>query len=84
MKVYITKYWQTEGVFQVEAETFDDTPGMCRYLNGKYFNYIHGRDWHKTIEAAQERFESLRAKKIAVMQAKINKLKNMKFEVMIK
>lgn len=84
MKVYITKYWQTKGVFQVDAELFDDTPSMCKYSDNSYWQYAHGKNWHKTIEAAQADFESRRHKKVMAMRAKMNKLASMKFEVFIK
>ncbi len=85
MKIYVTKFWQTKGIVQVEARLYDDHPNMASYRpHNAYDQYVYGNDWHKTVEAARVDFESRRIKKIKSLQAKIIKLNSMKFEVLVK
>lgn len=87
MKVIITKYAMSTGAFQVEAEQSDVIPSMVTYLtDGRWSNAAHGegREWHRTIESAQKRFNEMKAKKIASLAKQMKKIENLKFEVMVK
>lgn len=79
MKVYITKYALTQGIFEKEAEdrgdevikTVDEWPAL---FHGE------GKEWHRTKESAVKRAEEMKIKKIQSLGKQIEKLKNLKFE----
>lgn len=80
MKVYITKYALSQGIFEVDGEVselFPDTFDARGYLG-----YFHGdgKEWHRTRESAIKRAEEMRKKKIASLKKQIEKLEKMKFE----
>jgi len=78
IKAWITKYVLTEGIKVVDAEVCGDGK-MIAYGNVGYGSqYAHGKDWHRTPEAALARAEEVRKAKIASLKKSIAK-----FEVMI-
>lgn len=79
IKVWISKYALTQGVFAVDAEIVDDE--MISYPQGDFCNYAHGNDWHRTQEAAVARAEEMRQAKIASLQKSIRKLESLRFVV---
>lgn len=81
MKVYITKYALTQGIFEAEAEECPGFKGMIE-ISGEYPEYYHGegKDWHRTKAGAVKRAEEMREKKILSLQKQIERLKNLKFE----
>lgn len=81
MKVWITKYALTQGIFEKEAKECD-RPGMISIDEGYGCVYFHdeGKDWCRTRESAIKRAEEMRQKKIASLKKQIKKLEEMKFE----
>lgn len=84
MKVWITKYALTEGIFQVNAEKCSDTsPNMIGFIreNSGFTQYAHGegRDWHLTKESALARSENMRLAKIKSHKNAIKRLEQMSF-----
>lgn len=79
MKVWITKYALTQGIFEAEAEVIED--GTVRVRQEFIVSYYHkeGRDWHKTKESAVAKAEEMRKKKIASLKKQIEKLEKKKF-----
>lgn len=81
MKVYVTKYALTTGILTAEdGEVSEESPGMvsCKSL-GTFANF-HGKDWHKTPEAAIARAEEMRGKTITSLEKQIAKLRVMNFK----
>lgn len=80
IKAWITKYALTEGIEVADAEMCSDG-GMIVYGNVGYGNqYAHGKDWHRTPEAALARAEEMRKAKIASLLKSIDKLERMTFK----
>jgi len=84
MTVWITKYWQTEGIIE-KADAKPDTKNALFVtvpwkggLNGTMSFY--GNEWHSTLEAAQKHAEKLRIARIIMLKKQISKLENMRFE----
>lgn len=80
-KAYITKYALTSGIISVESEISNTLPFMLCYKAGGYTNYSYGEgvEWHRTIESAITRSESMRLSKIKSLEKSIEKMKSMKF-----
>ncbi len=80
MKVYITKYALSQGIFEMDVERqSEDGKLVC----GKSWNQsYHGQgvEWCKTKAEAIARAEEMRQKKIASLKKQIEKLEKMKFE----
>lgn len=79
LKVIITKYALTSGVFKAQGTTHADFPGMFEQINPTGFPrsiHYHGRDWHATKTEAKEdvlkRSENLR-KSLMNRLAKLDK-----------
>lgn len=86
MKVWITKYALSTGIFEAEVnEPNSTTPGLIvapGRVVGRFDQYFHGegREWHRTPEAAVLKAEKMRAEKIASLRKSIAKLEKLKFE----
>jgi hypothetical protein len=83
MKVLITKYALSEGVFYGDAERVSDSSEMIVVFSDKIGRgYFHGEgnEWHKTQESAIEKAESMRVKKIASLKRQIEKLEKLSFK----
>ena len=82
MKVWITKYALTAGIYQEEVERTergvwkDNGPQRCG--QGFYANA-----WHETSESAVARAEKMRAAKIASLEKQIAKLRKLNFAKMV-
>lgn len=77
IKAWITKYALTEGIEVVDAEVCHDiNSGMISYGRGLY---AHGKDWHRTPEAALARAEEMRKAKIVSLRKSIEKMERMTF-----
>lgn len=80
MRVWITKYALTRGIFEMDVESQSED-GKAVY--GKAWNQcFHGQgiEWCKTKAAAIARAEEMRRKKIASLKKKIGQLESLKFE----
>lgn len=83
MKVWISKYAFSEGVFQVEVDDSDsDSMVVARSDTGFYNRYFHGegKDWHRTHEGALQKAEKMRKAKLASLAKQIEKLKKLRFQ----
>lgn len=78
MKTYITKYALTEGIFEKEVRQSRDYPTMVS-VEGRSLECYHGNDWHLTMEAALERAEEMRIKKIESLKKSLQKMESLKF-----
>lgn len=79
MKVYITKYALSQGIFEKEAKECGNGMIATREKWSAYF-YGEGKEWHRTKEGAIKRAEEMREKKILSLKKQITKLENLKFE----
>lgn len=79
MKVWITKYALTQGIFSIDAE--DEGGGMVadRRTHAAIYYHGEGREWHRTHDAAIVRAEVIRDAKIASIEAQLRKLRAMTF-----
>ena len=77
MKVYITKYCLTQGIFEREAELRDDN--MILVKDGVYSSYYHKPEWHDNLADASKQAESMRLKEIEALKRKMAKLEKLKF-----
>lgn len=75
MKVWITKYALTRGLFQTEATDLGDE--MIETENQTYF---HKNEWAKSKDEAIIIAELKRRNKIASLKKQLNKLEKMRFE----
>lgn len=79
MKVYITKYCLTQGIFEDEVEIWSDISiSMCKSIYNKYV-YFHKPYWHETKEEAIKYAEQMKNRKIKSLEKQIRKLKELKF-----
>lgn len=76
MKLWISKYALTKGLYERECEI---DGGMAS--GGGVFEHYHGegREWHRTLKAAQDRAEAMRLNKISSLRNQIKKLERMQF-----
>lgn len=85
MKVWISKYALTQGIFEAEVTSncldVDPTGNMIATCEGSYMAHYHGegREWHKDKQSAIAKAEEMRKKKIASLKKQIEKLEKMEF-----
>jgi len=82
MKVWVTKYALTQGIFETEVEVCEDINiNMVKEINVRYPASYHGegKEWHKTKEEAVKRAESMKEAKIKSLTNQIKKLEALKF-----
>lgn len=76
MKVWITKYALTGGMFCTEAEPSSVSDGMVKVkVKGSYDQIFHGegRDWHRTKTGALRRCIEMANKRTASLKASLAK-----------
>lgn len=84
MKVWISKYALTQGVYAIDAELCgQSSPNMIRDLNNRsgYGGYFYRPDWHETEDAAIVRAETMRDSKLISLRKQIVKLQAKKFTI---
>lgn len=79
MKVWITKYALTIGIYEVEADRRMDEDMISVKENGEE-KYYYGYEWTRTKEEAVEIAYELRNYEILSLKKQIEKLEKMKFE----
>jgi len=85
MKVWISKYALTQGIFEKDAEDCENSrgelKGMIKYHENGFTVHFHGEgnEWHRTKEEAIKKAEEMRLKKIESHKKAIIKLEKMKF-----
>lgn len=80
MKVWITKYALTVGIFEVDAEPFVDCPSMVRFERAGRRDYIGQANWFTVKHQAVEKAEKMRAEKLKKLKLQISKLESLKFQ----
>jgi len=77
--VYVIKYWETQGIFLLQAET-TGTPGMIRYRRADGVgpaSYLHKNDWRESLGDAQFEVENRLARRIKAVDAKAAALRQL-------
>lgn len=78
MKVWITKYALTQGIYSVEASP-SHTAKMVSTKQTSYSECFHKPYWHETEEAAKLHAAILRSKKLVSLERQIERIKALKF-----
>lgn len=81
MKVWITKYALTKGVFEVEGEVKDNCFIGGNVIAGWYYASYLGKQWHRTKADALDEAERMRDAKVKSLRKQITKLEAMTFDV---
>lgn len=83
VKVFITKYALTYGIYETEGDLIrDDDMFVQRAESPNSFDqYFHGKDFHADKESAILRAEEMRAAKLKSLQKQIDKIQKLNFEV---
>lgn len=87
MKVWITKYALTRGVFEAEVEERES--GMVKLVGPRPIGHgicfhAENRDWHRTFESALKRCEVMRAAKLKSLEKQVAKIRALDFARMAK
>lgn len=77
MKVFITKFALTKGIFELEVE--DCGGGMVKGESWHEYFHREGDQWHKTIESAQAKALEMKDKKIKSLEKQIARVKKLEF-----
>lgn len=77
---WITKYALTEGILKMQVEDcFNISPDMVSKVNGP-LNHFHGKDWHRTHEAAIRRAKEMQAAKLKSIDKQRARIAALRFE----
>lgn len=79
MRVWITKYALTTGIYEIEAEITENGSAFDMHASLPTFYNKEGKDWHRTKEDAIQKAEAMRQKKIVSLKKQIEKLEKLKF-----
>lgn len=82
MKVWISKYALTQGIYERDVEQSKESPTMVACQDKAFFTeYYHGegKDWHLTEANAVKKANEMLEKAIFSAEKKITKLKKMTF-----
>lgn len=81
MKIWISKYALTQGIY-LEARAYPHSKqpsvAVVQYDNGILCCYFKG-EWHETEQAAKDKAEEMRKKKILWHKKQIQKLEKLEF-----
>ena len=81
VKIYVTKYALTTGIFTAQGEQSSDDSFFYKMDGSSFTQYARGNDVHLTEEAALERAEEMRIAKLKALDKHMKKVIAMKFEV---
>ena len=80
MKIYVTKFALTRGIFSIEGQICDDRDVMEDVSSPARATIYLKPDWHETREEAVAQAEVMRKRKIASVKKQLDKLEAMTFE----
>lgn len=82
MRVWITKYALTSGIYTADATLCDDiSDTMIAVETGGPRACFHGADWHRTKESALARAEEMRIAKLKSLDKQARRISSMKIEI---
>ena len=79
MKVWISKYALTKGLYEEEVRSCPGYPDH-RATVGLSVHYYRMGQWHETLEAAQAHAKTMQQRKLASLRRQIAKLEALRFE----
>ena len=80
MKVWITKYALTKGIFEAEVEPATDNPGLVGVRNGGFqYHYFHRPHWHESREAAVQQAKKMKLEKLSSLRKQLERIENLDF-----
>ena len=79
MKVWVTKYALSCGIYEVEVMAPSGSSTIVR-TPSPYVQFFYSSEWHLTKEAAIHEAEKMCLNKIASLKKQIAKLEKMRFE----
>ena len=82
IRVWITKYALTQGVYESEVELCGDVDPSGNMVKGSSVFDIYrgrGREWHDTKDGAVAYADRMRRKKIELLKGHISRLEAMRF-----
>jgi hypothetical protein len=88
MKVWITKYALTQGIYEADAELCtsvkDGSMISVKHEKHYYEQYFHGKDKEWTLDKITATIiaNNMRSKRIASLQKQIAKIEKLNFETM--
>lgn len=77
-KVFVTKYFFTDGILEVEVRDCFNVSKDLVAETGSHIIYYHKGEWFYTHEEAKERASLLIQKKIKSLEKQIDKVKKIK------
>lgn len=82
MKVWVTKYALTKGIFEVEIRKEPSTDGYVSFQRDGHscVDYFHGQEWWPDRERAVIRARVMRDAKLKRLRKEIIKLEAMEFK----
>ena len=87
MKIWVTKYWRTLGVFEAETIPYAVSYGVVIKAPEGYAErenddhaYLFGGDWTHTKDEAIAQAEEMRARYVAMYSAELAALKALEFK----
>ena len=84
MIIYVTKYALTTGISKHEADIHKDgNMAVTKRVCQSYSMCLHGegKEWHRTREAALNRAEEMRIKKLQSLDKQHKKISALKFYI---
>ena len=79
MRVFISKYALTQGIFEVEVDECEGVPGMVADRS-LFVSHYRRPDWHLTREEAVDRARVMQATKLGALRRQMRKIEALMFE----
>lgn len=82
MRVFISKYALSSGIFSVEAEFLESKDSVkYRRDGGSFMEFAHKNEWHSCADKAIDRAEEMRIAKLKPLDKQSKKVSAMVFEI---
>ena len=82
MRVFISKYALSSGIFSVEAEFLESKDSVkYRRDGGSFMEFAHKNEWHSCADKAIARAEEMRIAKLKSLDKQAKKVSAMVFEI---
>lgn len=82
MKVFISKYALSSGIFSVEADFLESKDSVkYRRDGGSFMEFAHKNEWHSCADKAIDRAEEMRIAKLKSLDKQSKKVSAMVFEI---
>lgn len=82
MKVWISKYALTQGIYEAEVERSTSAPSMVVQKQATTYAIAYhgeGKEWHHTEQEAKDKANQMVAAKIESLEKQLRKLRGTKF-----